>query len=178
MYRADQQRSTLEVLILALLEQGLMTTYDLQRQADLSLGATVPALGRLAESKLVTKKASGRKFEFSLTREGEKILRNWTPPQRTPSELDELLRTAYLTWLIARNKRTAAVFLRQGVRARVRRNQELQEESAFLDLSKIKVPGAEAYRWMRTVTEAARAAAEADALEKLANALESQRKRR
>jgi DNA-binding PadR family transcriptional regulator len=178
MYRSPAARSTLEVLILSFLKQGMTTTYDLQKQAGLSLGATVPALKRLATAKLVTKKASGRRIEFSLTREGGKVLISWTAPGRAPSELDDLLRTAYLTWLVGRSRTQAATVLNQGARARRRWVEELEDDSAVVGPSKVKVPDAKAYRWMRTASEAARAAAEAEALEALAHALEPQRKPR
>jgi hypothetical protein len=127
---------------------------------------------------LATKKASGRRIEFSLTREGEKVLMSWTAPDRAPSELDDLLRTAYLTWLVGRSRTQAVNVLKQGARARKRRAEELTDESGAFDPSKVRLPGVEAYRWMRTTSEAARAVAEAEALEILARALEPQRKHR
>jgi DNA-binding PadR family transcriptional regulator len=171
-------RSTLEVLILALLKQGLTTTYDLQTRAGLSLGATVPALKRLGMAKLVTKTASGRKFNFALTRDGEKALNSWTATGRVPSEFDELLRTAYLTWLVGRSRSNAAAVLRKATRARMRWAEELHDETRGMDLSKVRMPDAESYQWMRTVSEAARASAEAGALEALAQAIDPPRKRR
>jgi DNA-binding PadR family transcriptional regulator len=49
--------SVLEIFILSLLDRGLETPYDLQRQGGLSLGSTVPALKRLETAGLVRKKA-------------------------------------------------------------------------------------------------------------------------
>jgi DNA-binding PadR family transcriptional regulator len=179
MYRAAvPTRSSLELLILALLKQGLTTTYDLQTEAGLSLGATVPALKRLAAAKLVTRKEVGRRLEFSITREGEKTLASWAAPQRPPSDMDDLLRSAYLAWMIGDGKTEAATLLRQGIRARGRWAEELQDQLAGVDLPLGATPGPDSYRWLRTVAEAERAAADVKALESLAKALEWKKTRR
>ena len=46
----------LDLFILSLLDRGLETPYDLQRQGGLSLGSTVPALRRLETAGLVRKR--------------------------------------------------------------------------------------------------------------------------
>jgi DNA-binding MarR family transcriptional regulator len=172
MYRATATtRSSLEVLILALLKQGLTTTYDLLARAGLSLGATVPALKRLVAVQLVTKKTSGRKFEFSLTREGEKLLASWTAPQRT-SDMDEVLRSVFLEWMLGGGRADAAALLRQATRARVRWAEELRDQLVGVKLPLDTRPDPEAYRWPRTVLEAERAEADVKALESLTKALE------
>jgi DNA-binding PadR family transcriptional regulator len=51
--------SVLDIFILSLLDRGLETPYDLQRQGGLSLGSTVPALRRLETSGFIKKKTSG-----------------------------------------------------------------------------------------------------------------------
>jgi DNA-binding PadR family transcriptional regulator len=179
MYRvAAPTRSSLELLILALLKQGLSTTYDLQVQAGVSLGASVPALKRLAAAKLVTRKEVGRRLEFSITREGEKALASWTAPQRPPTDMDDLLRAAYLAWITGDGKSQAAALLRQGIRARNRWAEELQDQLAGGELPLPGKPGPESYRWLRTVVEAERAAADVQALEALAKALEWKKGRR
>jgi DNA-binding PadR family transcriptional regulator len=171
MYRAAApKRSSLELLILALLKQGMSTTYDLLK-ADLSLGATVPALKRLAAAKLVTRKEVGRRIEFSVTREGEKALASWTAPTRASTDMDDLLRSAFLAWT-AGGKNDAAVLLRQAVRARGRWAEELRDQIAGVELPLATKPGADSYRWLRTVAEAERAAADVRALEARARALE------
>ena len=48
--------SVLDLFILSLLDRGLETPYDLQRQGGLSLGSTVPALRRLAAAGLIRKR--------------------------------------------------------------------------------------------------------------------------
>jgi DNA-binding PadR family transcriptional regulator len=179
MYRKSGSRSTLEVLILSLLRQGLTTTYDLQAQAGLSLGATVPALRRLALAKLVARKELGRRIEFSITREGEKTLGSWTVPHQAPTDMDDLLRSAYLAWVTAAGKKEAARLLRQGIRARRRWAEELQDELAGVEQPLATKPDAGSYRWLRRVAVAERAAADVKALGLLAQAFEwKQTKRR
>ncbi|HYD16530.1 MAG TPA: hypothetical protein VEB03_00840 [Candidatus Nanoarchaeia archaeon] len=178
MYRAAAPtRSSLELLILTLLKQGLSTTYDLQTEAGLSLGATVPALKRLAAAKLVTRKDAGRRIEFSVTREGEKALASWTAPTRPSTDMDDLLRSAYLAWM-AGGKNDAAALLRQAIRARSRWAEELRDQIAGVELPLTTKPGSDSYRWLRTVAEAERADADVKALESLAKALEWKKNRR
>lgn len=178
MYRAAAStRSSLELLILALLKQGLTTTYDLQTHAGLSLGATIPALKRLAAAKLVTRKEVGRRFEFSITREAERTLAFWTVPQQPWTDMEDLLRAAYLAW--AKGGRTdAATIVRQGIRARSRYAEELEDRLAGVVLPLPAKPDANAYRWLRAVMEAERAKADVKALESLVKALEWKKSRR
>lgn len=178
MYRTSSAtRSSLEVLILALLKQGLATTYDLQTQAGLSLGATVPALKRLEAAKLVSRKEAGRRFEFSVTREGEKMLASWSASPRLPTDVDEVLRSAYMTWMVG-NKAGAAVMLRQSIRVQNRCAEELRDQLAAVDRPLPAKPSPEWYRWLRKVVEAGRAAADVAALDSLASALEQKKSRR
>jgi DNA-binding PadR family transcriptional regulator len=45
--------TSLELFVLAMLQQGLATPYELKTKAGLSLGSTVPALARLEKDALV-----------------------------------------------------------------------------------------------------------------------------
>jgi DNA-binding PadR family transcriptional regulator len=49
-------QSVLDLFILSLLDRGLQTPYDLNRQGGLSLGSTVPALRRLTAAGLIKKR--------------------------------------------------------------------------------------------------------------------------
>src|ERR1700733_14201594 len=49
--------SVLDLFILSLLDRGLETPYDLNRQGGLSLGSTVPALRRLESAGPIKRKA-------------------------------------------------------------------------------------------------------------------------
>jgi DNA-binding PadR family transcriptional regulator len=122
MYRSrdsETTRSSLEVFILTLIRQGFMTTYDLQSGAGLSLGATVPALNRLSDAKLVSRRIVVRRHEYALTRGGEQVLRDWEPPVgRAATDYEDLLRTAYLSAYLFRKPAVGAEILRQAARAR------------------------------------------------------------
>ena len=47
--------SVLDLFVLSLFDRGLETPYDLQRQAGVSLGSSVPALRRLEAAGLIKK---------------------------------------------------------------------------------------------------------------------------
>jgi DNA-binding PadR family transcriptional regulator len=180
MYRgkdSGSQRTSLEVFILALISQGLTTTYALQSEAGLSLGATVPALKRLQDAGLVSKKVSGRRHEFTLTRTGEKVLRDWRPPsRRSGTDFDDLLRTAFLTVLLVRDRTAAAELLRQGSRARSRAAEDRTDDLRGTTIDPNHVDGV-AYQWMRHILEQHRLAAESKALQLIASMLDSRNKR-
>lgn len=94
--------SVLDLFILSLLDRGLETPYDLQRQGGLSLGSTVPALRRLESAGLVRKKASVAlskrpRHWFQLSAAGRKMARRgWIPllKDQPPSDFDAVLRLA------------------------------------------------------------------------------------
>jgi DNA-binding PadR family transcriptional regulator len=94
--------SVLDLFILSLLDRGLQTPYDLQRQAGLSLGSTVPALRRLETAGFVRKKAqvglSKRpRHWFQLSTAGRKLARGgWIQllKDQPPSDFDAVLRLA------------------------------------------------------------------------------------
>ena len=95
--------SVLDIFILSLLDRGHETTYDLQRQAGLSLGSTVPALRRLEAKRLITRQetltpGSRPRHAFALTASGRKLARTgWKPlldSGRSDDDLEAVLRIA------------------------------------------------------------------------------------
>lgn len=93
--------SVLDIFILSLLDSGHETTYDLQRQAELSLGSTVPALRRLEVKRLITRQetltpGSRPRHAFALTTSGRKLARSgWKPlldSGRSSDDLEAVLR--------------------------------------------------------------------------------------
>ena len=77
--------SVLDAFILSLLDRGLETPYDLQRQGGLSLGASTPELLRLVKAELV-KRAEGAsstnrpRHQYQLTTTGKREARAaWKP---------------------------------------------------------------------------------------------------
>jgi DNA-binding PadR family transcriptional regulator len=96
-------RSNLELFVLALLQGGHSTPYELKTKAGLSLGSTVPALARLGEDGLVKASEPGlrRSRKYSITAKGTKVLnQDWTGQMAThTNDIDSILRIAYLAWL-------------------------------------------------------------------------------
>src|SRR5260370_4982045 len=95
-------QSVLDLFILSVLDRGLETPYDLNRQGRLSLGSTVPALRRLETAGLVRKKAAVGSSKrprhwFQLCAAGRKLARGgWIPllKDQPPSDFDAVLRLA------------------------------------------------------------------------------------
>jgi DNA-binding PadR family transcriptional regulator len=74
------QIPVLDAFVLSLLDRGAQSAYDLHRRAGISLGASTPALARLAKQKFVVREKStsaGKRirYEFRLTAIGLKIAR-------------------------------------------------------------------------------------------------------
>jgi DNA-binding PadR family transcriptional regulator len=94
--------SVLDLFILSLLDRGLETPYDLQRQGGLSLGSTVPALRRQETAGLIRKrKVNGDskrpRHSYQLSAAGRKLARSgWIPllKDQPPSDFDAVLRLA------------------------------------------------------------------------------------
>src|SRR5216684_2048362 len=70
--------TTLELFLLTLIGQGLNTPYQLKATAGLSVGATLPALNRLQDRKLLQRAevAARNKQEFEVTPAGKKVMNN------------------------------------------------------------------------------------------------------
>ena len=180
MYRTRStatQRSSLEMFMLALISQGLTTTYALQSEAGLSLGASVPGLKRLEDAGFVTRKISGRRHEFTLTRTGKAALATWDADQgRFPTEFEDVLRTAFLTGLS--KKAGASELFRQAAKARRRSAEELEEEAERLSKDVGKNFDLHAYQWLRAKAEATRLAAEQTVLDAAARFIDQKKTRR
>lgn len=175
--RTEAQRSSLEVFILALVNKGLTTSYALQREAGLSLGATVPALKRLLDAGLVTKKEVGRRREFALTPDGQKSMWTWDASARLPTDLDDIVRTAFLASLVVRDKDLPAKMLRQAAKTRRRlAEQECEVAERLQPRVGIKFD-LSAYQWARAMCGAARLTAEQAVLNKIAATVERKRKK-
>jgi DNA-binding PadR family transcriptional regulator len=69
---------SLELFILALVQQGINTPYEIQLRAALSVGSTLPAFDRLLEKRLVKeeKPEARRRRRFTLTTTGQKELQD------------------------------------------------------------------------------------------------------
>jgi len=175
--------STLEFMILVMVERGLATTYDLLTQAGLSVGATSRALRRLKSAGLLNSTSGKRRKSqrFRLTPRGASALgRCWesVTTEAGPVSLEAALRVIYLGWFFnqpARASKYAAWAVEQlRLRAiqRQREGDDIRAHSARFWQSG-KLPGSEwsvsalasVHRWMKSRADARIAQAEADALQ-------------
>ena len=115
-----RRRTDLDLFVLALIDGGVSTPYQLQKEAGLSQGATIPALKRLLETRLVShgKPGARRRSDYKVSAIRMRLLRDgWLPLiEAGPSgDLDSDLRVALLAILGSGDRRLAADFLRQSV---------------------------------------------------------------
>ena len=117
--RQDKRRRTdLDLFILALIDGGVATPYDLQKSAGLSQGATIPALQRLLEARLVRQGKHGPRgrTDYKVTLAGKTLLKDgWLALiEGGPSgDVDSDLRVALLALLGGGDRRLSVDFLRQ-----------------------------------------------------------------
>lgn len=112
-----RRRGDLELFVLALIDDGVSTPYELQQAAGLSPGATIPVLRRLLEAglSLVGKGGARGRMSYKVSAAGrQRLKRGWKDlitagPIRN---LDANLRVALLVFFIGGNRRLAVEFLR------------------------------------------------------------------
>jgi DNA-binding PadR family transcriptional regulator len=86
--------SILDLFVLSLFDRGLETPYDLQRQAGVSLGSSVPALRRLEAAGFIKKRkaiaASKRpRHSYQLSTAGRNLAQSgWKTHLKTPNQMD------------------------------------------------------------------------------------------
>ena len=112
-----RRRTDLDLFVLALIESGLATAYDLQIGAGLSPGATIPALRRLVADGWASQAKPGPRgrTEHRITIAGGRHLRrSWQQLiEDGPSgDVDADLRIALLAFFAGGDRRLAAEFLR------------------------------------------------------------------
>ena len=87
--------TVLDLFIVESIKRGACTAYDLQRRAGISLGASSPALKRLAGSGIVTRipvhRTPRRRYEFKVTREGmRQFRRSWREYLLSENSVDDI----------------------------------------------------------------------------------------
>src|SRR5271154_6701851 len=132
--RDKRRRTDLDLFVLALIDSGISTPYDLQKAADLSPGATIPALQRLLEAGFVRQGKPGPRgrTDHRITAAGRKLLRTgWRDLiEGGPSgDLDADLRVSLLALWIGGERRLAADFLRQSADKKVESLEAIGENS-------------------------------------------------
>jgi DNA-binding PadR family transcriptional regulator len=179
---SQPQRSSLELLLLALVKLGVGTTYELMTKAGLSVGITSRSLKKLEAAKLLTSSAGTRASQrFEITKSGERELKKFSPsgsPQDSPVTFEFALRVLYLGWLSG-NLPAATTYGGWAIDELHRRAQQLMVEAAgikqrYPQLWRSDGPGndqisasalASVHKQLKTITDAEVAKAQARALE-------------
>ena len=162
--------TSLELFVLAMVQQGLATPYELKTKAGLSLGSTVPVLARLEEDSLVEASEAGarRSRKFTITREGKKALAQGWEEQlaREHTDLDSILRVAFLAWVHGDIKACQEFMQRSadGLRGWAG---SLRAEADRLAAKLGESPDGDTFVWLRAYCEAARGKTDAAALDSL-----------
>jgi DNA-binding PadR family transcriptional regulator len=116
--RDKRRRTDLDQFVLALIDSGVSTPYEFQKAAGLSQGATIPALHRLLDARLVCqgKRGPRGRTDYKVTATGKRLLKDgWLALiEDGPSgDVDSDLRVALLALLEGGDRRLAADFLCQ-----------------------------------------------------------------
>ena len=176
-------RTSLELFVLAMVQQGLATPYELKTKAGLSLGSTVPVLARLEKDSLVEVSEMGarRSRKFSITKQGAKALKEGWKEQLAEehSDLDAILRAAFLAWLHG-DTESCQEFMERSAAGLHGWAGSLRAEADRLAAKLRETPDGDAFVWLRRYCEAARAETDAGALVKLSGRIgqKNGRKRR
>lgn len=122
--RDKRRQNDLDMFVLALIDSGVSTPYELKAASGLSPGATIPVLRRLLESRMALPGKPGARGRMShkVTAEGRRYLAGgWrTLIDDGPSgDLDADLRVALLALWVGGDRRMAADFLRQSADQRL-----------------------------------------------------------
>lgn len=130
--RDKRRRTDLDFFVLALIDSGVATPYELQKVAGLSPGATIPVLRRLVAKGLAVQGEAGPRgrTDFKVTAEGVRSLKsNWRKliDQGPSGDLDADLRVALLALWGGGDRRLAAGFLRQAARQRLESLGQVEE---------------------------------------------------
>jgi DNA-binding PadR family transcriptional regulator len=132
--RDKRRRTDLDLFVLALIESGISTPYDLQGAASLSPGATIPALQRLIEAGHVRQGESGPRgrTDHRITPAGKKLLKTgWRDLiEDGPSgDLDADLRVALLALSVGGKRRLAREFLEKSAAKKLAALEALEESA-------------------------------------------------
>jgi DNA-binding PadR family transcriptional regulator len=170
--RDQRRRSDLDLFVLALIASGVSTPYSLKTAADLSPGATIPALRRLlAEGMLVQAKPGPRgRADHKITAAGRRRLKSgWRElvDQGPSGDIDADLRVALLVLWNGGDRRLAVDFLRRSASLRFQSVQGPKVLAVDDHIPEI----ASWYRRLRLAPAAALVEAQSEAVLSMAEAL-------
>lgn len=162
--------SNFELFVLALIDRGCRTPYDLDQRAGVSIGGSSPALARLSERSLISagKKGPRGRREYNLTSTGERVLdenlSGLTADSVIP-DFDSLARSLVMLWT-TRRRRLALQLLQNW--SKPAPSQKQPERRASLPR---QPDAAQLYRWIQHVRNSHRTQAESKAAEQVLRTL-------
>jgi len=169
--RDKRRRTDLDLFVLALIDSGISTPYELQKSAGLSPGATIPTLQRLLEAGFVRQEKPGLRgrTDHRITATGKKLLKSgWREllDDGPSGDLDADLRVALLALWTGGERRLAAEFLRQSADKKLESIETLErnahpEDLALLARWYVKLRSASVQALLKGEAAAALAMAEA-----------------
>ncbi len=167
-----RRRTDLDLFILALIDGGVSTPYELQKAAGLSQGATIPTLQRLLVARLVRQGKPGARgrTDYKVTAAGKKLLRDgWLPliAAGPSGDLDSDLRVALLAIWGGGERGIAAEFLRESSHKKM----ALQANAETASDKGNVAPLAKWYSEMRSAAAKALLTAECSAIRSMADSL-------
>ena len=170
--RDKRRRTDLDLFVLALIDSGVSTPYEFQKEAGLSPGATIPALQRLLEAGCVRqgKPGSRGRTDYRITTVGRKFLKSgWRILlEDGPSgDLDADLRIGLLVLWAGGKRQLAADFLQQSASKKLESIELLEAGDANSSISSL----ANWYAKLRSSSTKALQKAESAAALKMAEAL-------
>jgi DNA-binding PadR family transcriptional regulator len=172
--------STLELFILAMIERGFETPYELHRNAGLSLGATNPALKRLNKARLIamekeSTESNRPRHRYALTSAGRNALqlaRKQPSQTATGKDLDTTLRSVVLAILFSKPEKARDILLQSAAtRSSLAAVRKLDSSSAKGQLQTFNSMDP-----LKAFVESSRCSAEAKAFRELAAFLKTPRK--
>lgn len=174
--RDDRSKADLDLFILGLVKHGLSTPYDFLSRGGLSQGASLPALGRLEEGGYLKRGKSGARgrSEYGLTAAGRQLLKTgWRSllDAPAPADVEAILRIATLSLMCGAENTRVAEYLRKGAKAKSQESRIRKVDASTASAELSTTADGQMYCWMRATHTAARFAADARTLRKLATQL-------
>ena len=163
-------RTNLEIFVLAGVRAGLDTAYDLNRFADLSVGATLPLLARLETAGLLRSKGGPRRSkQYSMTPSGRSLLQtSWRKLlEEVPREFEAILRVAYVAAMMEAGLKSTRKFLNAAAEQRRDFAETRRREAESISREAAADGFGRGHRWLRAHSDSVRLEAEASLLSHL-----------
>jgi DNA-binding PadR family transcriptional regulator len=169
--RQKGTRTNLEIFVLAAVRAGLDSAYDLNKYADISVGASLPLLIRLKGDGLLRSQAAARRSkQYSLTALGKAVLeRSWRNlVAEVPREFEAILRVAYVAAIMDSTLKTTRPFLRIASSKRKQLAAERERDGKSILTESGRDNFGRGHRWLRAHSDSVRLKAEGALLSRLA----------